>query len=296
MNDIFTSPIFFLVLGILALYGTYLKGKKDGRQIDMIEKFSKETNTLITHIDTIQKLHVQLTDQINTIVRENSILSRTANDLITQVQELTQASHKTLSSVEGITSKEFAQNAIQGKLNLQFDTPLKDEDSVTMIFGPSTTNYVWEWNKKGYLRIGKFDPINLKIINRRVVLSLVANDFFGNWLAEVDQNYWRRNQSQISKFNYDSKGFEIMNNKNKVCFSIDILPHNTIRIQGIFSFLNDGIILVAHDNALDWFTIGSEGNIQQNIFNQIEAASKIYIKPLFSYTGDNWIGKRSDMN
>jgi len=296
MNDIFTSPIFFLVLAILASYATYLKGKKDGAQIDKIEKVSTETKVLTTHIDTIQKLHLQLTDQINTIVRENSILSHTANDLITHIQELIQASHKTLSSVETMTSKEFAQNAIQGKLNLEFDMPLKDEDSVTVIFGESTTNLVSEWNKNKYIQIGNFELINLKIINRRVVLSVVANDFLGNWLAEVDQNYWRRNQSQISKFNYDSKGFEIMNNKNKVCFSIDILSHNTIRIQGIFSFLSSRIIFVAHDNKLEWFGIGSEGNIQQNILDQIDAVSKIHIKPLFSYSGDNWIGKRSDMN
>jgi hypothetical protein len=296
MIDIFTSPIFLLILGILVVFATYFKGKKDGSQLDKIEKKSTETNALTTHIDNIQKLHLQLTNQIDTIVKENSILSHRANDLITQVQELTQASHNTLSSVETLTSKEFAQNAIQGKLNLSFDKPLKDQDSVTVIFGNSTTNYVWEWNKNGYIKIGDFDLINLKIINSRIVLSLVANDFLGNWLAEIDQNYWRRNQSQISKFNYDSKGFEIMNNKNKVCFSIDILSHNTIRIQGIFSFLSNRIIIVAHDDKFEWFSIGTNGDLQQNIFTQIEAASKINIKPLFSYTGDNWIGKRSNMN
>ena len=296
MNDIFTSPIFFFILGILLLYGTYLKGKKDGAQIDKIEKVSAETNTLTNHIDTIQKLHLQLTGQIDTIVKENTALTHTANDLITQVQDLTQASHQILASVKTATSKEFAQNAIQGKLNLEFDRPFKNEDSVTVIFGASMTNFVWEWNKNKSLVIGNFEPISLKIIDKKVVFSLVANDFFGNWLAEIDQNYWRRNQSQISKFNYDSKGFEIINNKNKVCFSIDILSNNTIKIQGIFSFLNNGIIMVAHDDVLDNFTIGSKGNIQQNVMNQIDAASKIYIRPLFSYTGDNWIGKRSNVN
>jgi len=292
MNNILTSPIFFFLIAILVSYATYLKGKKDGSQMDSIEKNSTETNDRTTQINSLEKLNLQLVGQINSIVKENSNLSHTANDLITQVKELTQTSNKVLSSVESTTSKQFVQNAIQGKLNLEFDAPLEDRDSVTIIFGGSTTNYVWEWNKNGYIRIGNFDPINLKIQNRHVVLSLVANDFFENWLAEIDQNYWRRNQSQISKFNYDSKGFEIMNNKNKVCFSIDILPHNTIRIQGVFAFLNNGIIFVAHENTLEYFTIGTKGNVQESIFKQIEAASKIQIKPLFSYSGDNWIGKR----
>jgi hypothetical protein len=216
--------------------------------------------------------------------------------LTTQVQAVAEASQKTLSSVREMATKEFAQNAIQGKLDLEFDTPLKDKDSVTVIFGISSTNYVWEWNKNKFIEIGGmagFDVVNLKIKNSKVVLSVVANDYVGNWLAEIDQNYWRRNQSQISKFNYDSKGFEIINNKNKVCFSVDILPDNTIKIQGVFSFLNKGIILVAHDDALETFTIGTGGNIQQNIFEQIDAASKVYIKPLFSYSGEHWIGKRN---
>lgn len=280
LSDILTSGGFFLVLGILLLIGTYFKGKKDGSQIDNIENVSETTK--------------ELTTQVKTLVTENTTLIERTNDLISDVRELTKVSQENISTIKALTSKEFAQNAIQGKLNLEFDHALKDEDSVTVIFGTSTTNYVWEWNRTAYIKIDNFEPIRLKIVDKKIVLSLVANDFGGNWLAEIDQNYWRRNQSQISKFNYDSKGFEIMNNKNKVSFSINILPHNTIKIQGIFSYINNGKIFVAHDDTLEWFTFGSQGNIQQNILQQIDNASKIYIKPIFSYTGDSWLGKRAE--
>lgn len=279
MIDIISSGAFFLVGGVLILVGTYFKGKKDGSQIDNIENVTQTTK--------------ELTIQVKTLVTENTNLIEKTNDLISDVEELTKVSQENISIIKSLTSKEFAQTAIQGKLNLEFDKALKDKDSVTIIFGTSTTNYVWEWNKAKYISIGGFEPISLKIVNEKIVLSLVANDFGGNWLAEIDHNYWRRNQSQISKFNYDSKGFEIINNKNKVSFSIDILPDNVIKIQGIFSYLNNGIILVAQDDTTHFFRIGTDGNMQQNILQQIDAASKISIKPIFSYTGDNWVGKRA---
>ena len=49
------------------------------------------------------------------------------------------------------------------------------------------------------------------------------------------------------KFNYDKKGFEVINNQGGIAASFDIIKPNTIKIQGFFPYKEANRILLLRD-------------------------------------------------
>ena len=80
---------------------------------------------------------------------------------------------------------------------------------------------------------------------------------------------------------------EIIDDKNNVIFSLDVLKDNVIKIQGIMIWKHQhGITIVGDKEML-------EGG---NFDNQYHDSFNTKFKRLFVYTGMNWLHKRVKKN
>ena len=133
-----------------------------------------------------------------------------------------------------------------------------------------------------------------------VLFSIKIFDLQGNWIAEVEKNYWRPNKNFTGKFNYDENGFEVLDNKNQVVFNVDILENNKIFIQGVIPVPETKNIYLWGDNSGTGFPFLSQEEIQLynarkksdyylDLKKQIEY---VKIKQLFEYTTKDFLHKR----
>ena len=125
-------------------------------------------------------------------------------------------------------------------------------------------------------------------------------DLTGNLIAELEDNNWRPNKNFTGKYNYDRKGFEVINNQGGVAASFDIVGPNTIKIQGFFPYIEENIILIAGDKGFTTKPFGTK-EIEERVFRLTKKKYNIFIKDiitslptsqLFEYSGSNWLHKR----
>ena len=82
------------------------------------------------------------------------------------------------------------------------------------------------------------------------------------------------------KLNYDNKGFEVIDEKDNILFSIDIRKNNTIKIQGWYPTSPNSIRVIGDK----YMVVLVYGSMYDNLNG--------YFKQLFQYTGKNWLHKR----
>ncbi|MEJ7827700.1 MAG: hypothetical protein WKF91_05885, partial [Segetibacter sp.] len=220
------------------------------------------------------------------LVAQNIELTTTANDLIEKVQNLTSATHILTTNIDVKTENEIAKNAVTGEINLITDEQLLPEDMVTFVLGGTNFgNPVKAWNAgASFGLVGGYEPIKFKIKNNTIVISLECYDKDGYYIGEIDENKWRRNPNYTSKFNYDKKGVEIIDNRNQVAFSIDILDSHRLLLQGVIGVKQKNSVIIIGMNLMDVKPFGYPS--LQEIIN------KAGIKQLFEYTGKNYLGVR----
>ena len=188
-------------------------------------------------------------------------------------------SNTLIAKVDKSTEREFAQNAIQGHLALELNKSYKDDDFITIKFGQmtfgKTVRQFREWGSgSGIISTGESIPIRLDIIGNKLLLNFVVFDIYGRWIAEIENNYWRRNPTTIGKFNYDKKGFEVIDN---------------LEIQGMLLLHEEGKILFGGSKGGRMFMTIKDGNYIQEA---IGIYNSIGVRQLFEYTGEQWIGVR----
>ena len=78
-----------------------------------------------------------------------------------------------------------------------------------------------------------------------MLISLKVFDLKGNLIAEVENNFWRPNRNFTGKFNYDDRGFEVIDNQGNIAVNIEFVGNNQIVINGIFPIIKQNLLLFA---------------------------------------------------
>jgi hypothetical protein len=300
-------PAFLLLIaGIIACIATFVITKRDQKQRDNIEALGTENNKLSIEIKKLGDLNNKIAQKVEDIATENSKtskdnleLSKQSKDLISEVQSLTSQSKILIDKINSRAEYESEENAITGEL--LFKVPkFEDNDIVLITIGGMTAGNPLRFWKAGAVPvlIGGKNPFNIQVEDNKIVFSLNVYDIDGNLIAEIDKNNWRPNKNFTGKSNYNDTSFEVIDNKGRVAINIEY-SGKMILIKGIFPFINDGVIILAGDTSIT-FPIHKPGNDEISYNGQrvnyfvalSHAIERANIRPIFTYTGKDWLHKR----
>ncbi len=198
--------------------------------------------------------------------------------LIEEIKKLTVSSNVLINKLDKKADKVIAENAITGELEMEFDATYSENQKVFIIFGGATM----EESIKGIgplISVGNLHPLNAKIRNNKLLISMKVYDMNENLLAEIEDNNWRPNKNFTGKFNYDKKGFEIIDNQGNIAANFDILGPNKIKIQGIFPYKEAGRILIAGDSLLQNPPFGTK-EIEDLVLKKTGKKYDIFLKEI----------------
>ena len=298
--------ILIAVAGILATYGTFISSKKNSDQTDAIEDLGRENNKLAREIQKLEQLNSQVTNEVQTMSRENNKLSqinielsRRSNQLIDEVRDLTVQSKALIDRIETRGQYEAEVNVKTGEF-IDLGN-YEDEETVRVAVGGITTgNSVENWNAgaKGIF-MGNTDLFDIRFVDKKLMLTLNVYDDVGNVVAEIENSKWRPNPNFSGKFNYDDRGFEVINNQGVVAVSVDIVDKKLIVFQGLFP-LNNTVMLVAGMGRTIQVPLhlkgqqimGLEGKMVDYHTALQQAIKNVRMRQLFEYTGSDWLHKR----
>lgn len=110
---------------------------------------------------------------------------------------------------------------------------------------------------------------------------------FNDWIVDIINNEWRRNPNYTGKFNYNDRGFEIIDNENIVALNVIICGKSKIKMQGYLFVKHAQEVIIGGSkfstgDALP-FDISPRG-----LYLLHEAIITAKIERVFEYTGENW--------
>ena len=132
-----------------------------------------------------------------------------------------------------------------------------------------------------YLTDVNNNDLSLKLRGKTLIINVKIRDENGRELLSIDNNNWFRNPNLISKFNYDNKGLEIVDESGDIVFSIDI-TNDILIIQEVLKNRQQNKICIS----------GIYGTQIIKLTDDYRPVIKRYIVPIFDYTGDSWLGQR----
>lgn len=292
--------IMLMVIGVLAVVANYINSVKDTQQKDNIERLGNENKNLSIEIKALGTLNEDLSKKIEKIVTENQkasdqslLLSQQSKELISEVKKLT-------IKVDQTTANQAAENKQSGELifNKRFS------DITSFIIGGNSFDISLKEIEKGEAKLFKFgdrEPISLKVVDNKLLLSMQVFDLKGNLIAEIEDNFWRPNRNFTGKYNYDDKGFEVLDNEDNIAVNINITDSGNLEIQGIFPYKDSGTIMLCGSNGLRTLSFNNlefETIINKkyhmsydDYFNK--CVKEVKIRRLFNYTGNDWLHKRN---
>ncbi len=289
------TPLIILIITIAAAIAAYWANIKNNNQLDRIEEYDTLNNKLAEEIKELSELNGAISYRVdkivlanNTLMGENIVLSNQTNELIDEVKKLTSSSNNLIKKVDLRTEISSFENALTGEINFDHNEPLKDNESLWIKSrGLKIGNTVSEYKSDSppqHIVIGGIDIIPIKIIDGKLKISVTVYDLSGNQIVEIIDNVWRRNPNNSGKFNYDSKGFEIIDNKGLTALSINLDTRTNVSIEGYF--------LERKTNRINVFGKRYSTFLNNNLSKSIEVIEKSNIRRLFEYSGQNWLGKR----
>ncbi len=114
----------------------------------------------------------------------------------------------------------------------------------------------------------------------------------------MKHNEWHISKIFDGQYNYDDKGFDMIDIESNVIININILTNTRFSVQGIFRFRNANTIVISSGNIFTTFPYCDSERIlnweKSNEENYKKAISELCkaIKPLFQYTNSDWMHKR----
>lgn len=288
--------ILLVIAGICAAIATYVSTKRTDKQqtnIEELGEINKELGSknqdLTNEVKKLSKLNISISE-------ENKDLSIQSKILIEEVRKLTVSSNSLISRLDDKADKVIAENLITGELKMDFDINTPGNQKPTIILGGGQ----FEDNGLPVLSIGGFIPLTTKYLNKKLLISMKVYDLAGNLIAELEDNNWRPNKNFTGKYNYDRRGFEVINNQGNIAASFDIVGPNTIKIQGFFPYMQTNKILIAGDKGFTTAPFGTK-QIEERVFQLTNKKYDLFLKEkfssvpttqLFEYSGPNWLHKR----
>ncbi len=298
MNTILKNmpAILLLFAGLIASFATYVSGKDDQKQKDSIEELGKQNIKLSSEIFKLNNLNKNISTRVeeiskinNKLSTENLELNKLSHNLIFEVNLLTTTSKKLIDKIDERAAYQAAENLQTGEINMNFNSQINENDKVYIIIGGNKFSHTVKALKEKSAKLFSFagrDPFSISLDkDNRMLFSIEVYDIEGNLIAEIENNNWRPNKNFTGKFNYDDRGFEVIDNKGNVAINFTVSESNKIIIQGIFQFKEIGKIFLCGNNG---FNILDMTNIQN--FNQ--EIDGINIAKIFRYTGKNWLHSR----
>lgn len=294
----------FIAIAVFAAIST-ISSYYSGKTQNQIKDTVNYTSDLSREIVKLQNINNEIGNRIeilsqknNEIVERNVSLSKESQLLIKEVQTLTNRSKELIASIDKRTMEEAEMNAQTGRLEMSFNREVSNQDRVMVTFGNNTG-----WNTVQEIKNGAkpflvedTDPLSIRFDNKNnLIFDLKVFDLDGNLVAEIVDNYWRPNKNFVGKFNYDDKGFEVIDNKDNIAISVDITGSNKITIQGMFVIKEAKAIWIHGMGGTTNFPMKNHsitsyyiGNKDYNIALD-EAIKKVKMKRIFKYTGDKWL-------
>jgi hypothetical protein len=246
---------------------------------------------------------------------ENLASTLASQKVIAEIHKLNEISRKLIEKVEQTTTYSAAEHLQSGRLNLKLSperTSFKFQCG-RLSFIAQKNNFIGslEQVRTGYTDI----PFGLNFKDNELRIKMEVFDLDGKLIAKIDGDKWRLFSNYVGAFNYDAKGFELLDSRGNVAVNLNIGPDDSIVIQGLFvgKYYLGGRGLVAQiagpktgttvalkRDVLQWDLPsggGFEGNKDCDLFDFLEKVDhEIHdkgAKKIFIYTGNNWLGKRS---
>lgn len=288
---IMTATNLFLALTILTAFCAWYLSTQDSKQKDRIENLGNINKKLTTEVEKLSQINNSIAIENSKLTNHNIILTAEAKILIAEVKKLTVVSNELVAKIDTRTEAQSLENALSGELDLIFDNPLKDSDWLIMRFGTFTSNNPVKWFKKEdppvFISIGDKDLVPFRVVGDKLKVNLTIYDLNGNWIAEIVNNFWRRNPNNTSKFNYDKTGFEIVDNRGFIALNVDLISNKEIKCQGYLISRDRGQLFIGGTKGFSTHPIPKTIGEVEKYFEQAQ------VKQMFKYTGDHWIGKRN---
>ncbi len=284
-------PLIFLAFTVGTAIIGYIVSRDDSNQKNRIENLGRINNDLTKEVEKLSHLNTDIAMQNSVLAVENNKLANKANELVEEVKKLTAASNELIRRVDLRTEEQSALTALSGIIDFDNDKPLMDEEMLNLHLGNNKLgNPVSDYKKENrpvLLNLTDGDFVPIKIVDGKLKFSVKIYDLGGNWIANISDNYWIRNPNNTGLFNYDAHGFEVIDNGGFVALSVNIVSRTDIEMQG---YLVDRV-------AARIILFGENGMMTLNLpitFVQANATiKKVGIKPIFRYSGPNWLGARN---
>jgi hypothetical protein len=161
-----------------------------------------------------------LTNKAAGLINQNIDLTKRSEMLIAAVESLSKQNKDLIEAVKKRADFAAEENLTSGVL--AFDKEFQDADRITIRYGGNSSRINPIALRNGFkaFKIGNYEPVSISIINKRLTISTKVYDLDRNLIAEVEDNSWTKYTNFAAKINYDSKGFEVIDNKGLVVLSI----------------------------------------------------------------------------
>ena len=141
-------------------------------------------------------------------------------------------------------------------------------------------------------------PISVRLFNGKFVVEGRFVDLENKLVAELKDGEWVHNPGATWKRNYDDNAFEVLDNSGMIVLQVYFQDTKTIRLEGVIVTpqyvlvaTNDGLRTIPNLNGLvrEQEAFWGRNKMDWKDFVREKAEA---IKPIFIYTGENWLGKR----
>lgn len=128
--------------------------------------------------------------------------------------------------------------------------------------------------------------------NFKYFISASIKDLNGNPVVEIKNNKWFVYLKNVSKYNYDSTGFEVFNKAGEIALSFDFTQSNgfdvDLVVQGVVPTSDSTMMFYNIHGFLPVFTVFQIGTqaLNKSFHDNIYVLNPI--QPIFRYTGPGW--------
>lgn len=278
------SLMFLLVAASISSLSKYYELAQQ-KEKELEDRKYRDSVALIQ--DSIREFQIQQLETLTTKLTSFQTISL-SND--SGMQNSLAFSLSRLEKLNQIEKRQQDENAFAGNLDFDFGSQLKDDDKITVKFGTNllTTTVAQVKNSKRpisfVLAYGR-ELFTFNIVNNKLTLNLTSFNLNGGFIASIENNIWRRNPNSSAMFNYDKKGFEIIDNYGNIAINVDLISKDTIFVKGYIPMPEQKSINICGDGGCLMIPVQNE----QGITNAIRRYTG---QRMFEYNTPNWLHKR----
>lgn len=136
-------------------------------------------------------------------------------------------------------------------------------------------------------------PIKVKVVNKEVFVSMKITSADGKIMGEIVNNEWELNTNNYFRRNFDSTGFEVIDQEGIIKVSIDIRRGAVIYVHGVM-YWNDAYVVMPSVRHQGKLPLEESTRRIKADKKEIAKISKT-IPNLFKYPADKYFGVRNEI-